>query len=342
MSRRKVLRLGALATELIALSAFYESVRLVRIDRPRADREADEYFGGMFGRISREKAFDYSMGRQRFSGPLAHHPDNWAAGVRLSSAIGLGNLTPQQYRLRNGGPLQLGGDLFIFGGSNSTEETAVAWEFEGDDDQHLTRRAAPLIPLRWWGVSDPQHPAVRDAEPVAFYMEGAGPRSAKGWPLIDNLTNDVIGAPITYKHDTIAVNDKRVKLVQSNFVLITRLPNYLDPQFPEVADKPAEWPHMLVVEGGNGIGTRAAELLASSAGLKALHNASVALADAREFQVLFEAFDLDLDLRDFHRFRGIRYVASHGLSRTAPYLAASEYAKRRLESPTPWLDDAIN
>lgn len=194
MNRRQVLRLSALTAEVIALYGFFESVKLVCMDRPRADREADEYFGGIFGRVSADRAFAHSIGRQRFSGPLRHHPDNWAASVRLSPAIGLDQLPPEIYLRRDGESLPLAGDLFIFGGSNSTEETAVVWEFEGGDDQHLTRPSKPLIPLRWWGVSDPQHPEVRDAEPVGFYMQDVGPRSAVGWPLIDGVKGGTVGA----------------------------------------------------------------------------------------------------------------------------------------------------
>lgn len=340
MNRRKFLRLGAYVAEVVAIYGFYESVKLVNLDRPRADREADEYFGGIFGRVSHDRAFGHSMGRQRFSGPSRHHPDNWAAGVGLAPAIGLAEVPPERYRHRDGDPLPVAGDLFIFGGSNSTEETAVAWEFEGDDDRHLARRTDPLIPLRWWGLSDSNHPKLRDTEPVAFHMEGVtGSRAAIGWPLIDRFSDELVGAPATNRRDTIVVNDRRVRLVKSNFVLLTRLPNYLDPDFAEVADKPNEWPHMLVVEGGNGIGTRAAELLATASGLAALHDASVALDGAHEFQVRFEAYDVDLDLRGFHRFRSIRYVDSYRLPRTTPYAAASDYAQRRLASPTLWQDD---
>jgi hypothetical protein len=318
LSRRTLLKGAGGAVGVLALDAFYDAMKRIVWEDPASGREARELFRWLFGtttthrRTSSDKhRFDYAIGRQQYGGPSHFHPDNWAAGVSVAATLESRNLTVDELRAARGLPLQLEGEIFIAGGPNSTQETSVAWEFEGSSDQELDRREGALLPLRWWGVSNRNDPGVTSAEPHGYIMEDVGPTKESVWPLIDRLDRSSVLDMIP-TDEYINVDGERLRVPGNNYLIATRVPNYLDPGFPTILRRGLPWPHLLVFEGANGIGTRAVELLSSAAGLQALQDAVDELDGAREFQLLFEAYAPQRDvISGFHRFSRIRLVAAH-------------------------------
>lgn len=215
-SRRNLLRAGASVVGVLALDSFYDAVKTITWEQPRSGAEARELFRSLFGATAspdplqeRGRRFEYALGRQAFrGGPEWYHPDNWAAGVSLAATLEAKALAPDQLQSKTGSPLQRIGDIIVAGGPNSTEETKIAWEFEGPTDQELTRRKESLLPLRWWGISDEKHPAVANAEPVGYVMQYLGPRADRLWPLVDAMNSQPIVA--TRSNETLAIDGRRL------------------------------------------------------------------------------------------------------------------------------------
>lgn len=137
-------------------------------------------------------------------------------------------------------------------------------------------------------------------------MEGVGPVATVNWHYVDTKKRKRI-RPEPGKRITVKEGDAYIP--RDNYLLVTRLPNFLTSDFEELLQlDPSVWPHLLVFEGNHGLGTRAAELLVGSAGLKALEEAKSELRGATEFQVLFRVTGIELTDKGFHRFHKIELV----------------------------------
>lgn len=98
-------------------------------------------------------------------------------------------------------------------------------------------------------------------------------------------------------------------LPADDFLLVTRLPNFLSPDFENLLQlDPSQWPQILVFQGIHGIGTRAAELLLGASGLHALHSINTGRDKTPAFQALFRVTDVDLTGGGFHKFHKIEAV----------------------------------
>jgi hypothetical protein len=92
----------------------------------------------------------------------------------------------------------------------------------------------------------------------------------------------------------------------SDYLIVTRLPNFLSPDFDEA--KPDEWSYLLVIGGGHGFGTRAIELLLRPDNMSILEALAEQLRNEQVFQILFEAGDVQVDSRAVHVAHAIQLL----------------------------------
>jgi hypothetical protein len=258
-----------------------------------------------------------------------------AAGTAVASMLGLGRL--KQVALRDGGArLQRRGDLFVVGGPNSTDESMVAFEYRRDGSA-IRRATNPTLPLRWSWIVDSSHPAAKSAPPMGYVVDGWGPRLAGAWPLME--THLATGRERRLflpeaSNEAVASTGVRALVPRDNYLLVTKLVNFLDPDFDRrlTSGSPSDAPHILSIEGTHSIGTRSAELLTDATSVDALSQARRELHGATEFQLLFRAHEVTKTPRGGHRFTALEYVDCQSLEEITvdDYRLAHEPAVRRL------------
>lgn len=326
MTRRDFLFLGITATITVASKLLFQGYPgLINelLEKRERDKEAKKIFREVFGNIG--ERWSYELGRLRDT--IRIHPDNYAAGKALIEQLALPHSASQVLAASTDLEIDPSGDLVLFGGSNSTRLTMIAWQYEGPNSLELRRPDEPILPLRWYGIADSTDPSVRTDNLIGYRMEGVGPVSTFNWPFVDTRDGDKRIRPQTGKR--ITVNGDAAYLPVDNYLLVTRLPNFLTPHFKTQQQfDPSVWPHLLVFEGSNGCGTRGAELLKSPAGLKALEDTKGKIGAANEFQALFRLTDIELTPAKFHRFNTIELVDAEPLDTidAKTYREAHHYA----------------
>ncbi len=335
----------ASSADVIALLPFWEAIQeaLQAAYRYRVrKRAAVELFQSIF-MVSHHTGpnFGVSLGRRKYrSGVFGYHPDNWVGATALADPLGLPRPT---FLSQSSVEIPRHGNLFVFGGPNSTAETMIAWEFEGANDSELFRPEdlgrRPLIPLRWYGISASSHPAALEAGRIAYIMPGGRPTSSTAWPIADVRKGRVDHYyKVRVGPKRLSVQGQELRTLASNFLVVTQLPNFVAVDLSTMHR--AAWPYMLVFDGSNGIGTRASQLLTRPRGLEALQDAAAQLRGARYFQLLFEVYGLRRNIRGFHRFSSVRLVDAQPLDKISlkTYRAAHLYAQRRLaQRDVPWV-----
>lgn len=224
-----------------------------------------------------------TTGRKDYS--AGTHPDNEAAGGAVLDPFEF--LSSSQVSTDEFLSLEPAGNLVVVGGTNSNLLTMLAWEFDGPDLNHLhrpeERGKEPIIPLRWFGVSDREDPSMLRQGLVGWNLERVGRVTTTNWGLIDTASDKPIygatGDEFTDK------DGRKGHYIQSNFLIVTRLPNFLSRDF--ATTPPEEWPTLVVFQGMHGIGTRAIELLSAGEGLQALRDARKGLGGCGQFQLKF-------------------------------------------------------
>ncbi len=282
---------------------FQEAERRFREARAKEYVEARAVFSELFeARLGPVRSA--SSGRKYFS--KARHQDNRAAADAILPLLGLADpdaiVVPQWADLE----IDPRGDVILIGGPNSTPLTKIAWEFEGPDDRHLTRPQDAIVPLRFYGISDVDDPSMKRDVPIGWKMENVGPVATVNWYIIDTKHPRRTRRPVPSTEEVTTIKGQRGYVPRDNYLLITSLPNFLSPDFRDFQRlNPAGWPHILVMEGNHGLGTRAVELLLTAEGLKPLQEAKAALKGAREFQVMFHVSGIE-ESEGFHRFTKVK------------------------------------
>lgn len=339
-SRRKFFRGVAIAVALSFPFARRLSEPYFQLFDKLGAPEAVHIFQQMFGTSHPDRSSALLLGRSDYQAKL--HPDNFAAGAAL--------LDPLGYRTADGrrqGVLDAArrDELTMIGGTNSNITTMIAWEASGPDIDHLSRPEergeTALIPLRWFGSSDRESDEVLQNRRVGWQMEGQGFVSTVNWLLRDTVTGASTGAQSagTSVKDK---NDNWTLPLTTNHLLLTRLPNFLHPDF--LSFDRENWPYMMFFQGMHGLGTRAVELLLTGEGLPALQAAQRAVQGHTAYQLLFEVGDV----RRLNDGRGGELDVCHGIHLVDHYIIdervhavtygnAHESAQARLRSPTPWL-----
>jgi hypothetical protein len=304
--------------------------------------EANELFTEMFGRSSRQRSASLMLGRSDYRAVL--HPDNFAAGAALQGPLGFLSFRREPRDLLDAAARD---ELAVVGGTNSNKMTMVAWETTGPNMNQLSRpeqrREAPIIPLRWFGSSDRTSDEVRSLRPVGWKMEGEGYVSTVNWILNDTKT----GRPVWAQSSDTPATDRdgnKTHQLTNNHLVVTRLPNYLHPDF--LSYSADDRPHMTFFQGMHGLGTRAVELLLTGYGLPALTAAQSAVENTHAYQLLFEVGDV----RELPDGRGGELHVCHSIDLVdydildqrlddIAYHNAHNTAQRRLRSSEPWLKE---
>lgn len=260
-----------------------------------------------------------SPGRRTYNSRTGFHADNVAAGRSLSGPLGHLEFIDLQ---STDGTIDAmpSGDVILLGGPNSTPWTRIAWEFEGKTDYAQRRRPNALLPLKYFGISDPADPLLnltegQTLEDVGWHMEGVGPVAASNWPLVrvDTRTREHVPMPPSFDAARIVHardrqgNPKPVPQITQNHLLVTRVPNFPAEDFEQVLHNPDReaWPYLVVFEANHGIGTRALELLLQSQAYDDLLKLHDTLGTVTAFQALFTLGELGTSPGGFQKFYAI-------------------------------------
>lgn len=306
MSRREFLHdVGVGVTySLIILTtggvlAEYKRWRERSAEQAKIEEKVKDLFGELFG----------APDKIRFSAEGAH-PDNAAAGRALRPVLGMYDQPPAIDTGPDSSQLKIltEGDVVLLGGPASTHLTRIVWEFEGSNNRELKRDPNPILPLRFYGLAEVNNLSVQQCGHVGWRLESVGHIRTINWPFMDTKKKQLIvpergPKKSTYLSDNkIEIQGESVWLPYDNYLIVTKLPNFLSSRRQ---GHPSSWPQLLVFQGNNGVGTRAAELLLQPAGLEALEHVQSKLQGVSAFQVIFRVCDIELTKQGFHRFRKI-------------------------------------
>jgi hypothetical protein len=104
---------------------------------------------------------------------------------------------------------------------------------------------------------------------------------------------------------------KRVYLPETNYLIITRIPNFLSRAFRTAEGRhPALWGRLVSIQATNGIGTRAAGLLLTEKGKEPLLAMKRDVGDTKAFQAIFLVSNPEKDLNAVDKFTKIEYRQS--------------------------------
>ena len=145
------------------------------------EHDARELFRQLFG-FRAPGEFDYIYGRPGYWG--SYHPYHQFAGDALLEPLGLAHVDEPTRRLPHGVPQQPHGDKIVFGGPNSTEETAQAWGFQGGTHREL-KRVLSLLPLRWYGISAESELGAETGVVIVYGMGQGRVAETRNWPIVD-------------------------------------------------------------------------------------------------------------------------------------------------------------
>jgi hypothetical protein len=282
-------------------------------------RDVEVLFAEAF-RLNGRTTQALSPGRRTYNSRTGFHADNVAAARALSGPLGhleFMDLNPTDGTI----DAMPAGDIILLGGPNSTPWTRIAWEFEGDTDYTQRRRQNALLPLKYYGISDPSDPLLKLSESqileeVGWHMEGVGPIAASNWPFVrvDHRTGEhTLIQPTSDVGRLVRAKDrhgnfKLVPQLTQNYLLVTRIPNFPSERFEQVLLDRDEWSYLIVFEGNHGIGTRALELLLQSQAYNDLLSLHEALGKSVAFQALFELGALETSPGGFQKFYAISLV----------------------------------
>jgi hypothetical protein len=246
-------------TRLVALDVWFDQMRMAERQRQlrlltnRHLREFEALFSETFKLAAPWRSMlQVMLGRRIYkSSPTGFHVDNVAAANALSGSLGLlEGVTRRQ--AHSDLDLFPDGDAIIFGRPTSTKWTEIAWEFEGPEQRRKTRNPHPILKLAYYGGSDEGDYPDR----VAWNIEGVGARETANWPFVCDDPQRGMPRLIYPKYGTktLTVDGRQVPILSDNYLLITRIPNFMGPGFAKIAQVTPEdkWPALIVFEGNHG------------------------------------------------------------------------------------------
>lgn len=304
----------------------------------RTKQEAEELFRDIFGLVHLEQADDVqpvNLGRRTYSSGQIH-PDNKAAGKTLNKVIGLYDTASSNAQIVPSIDTPLDDDVVLVGGSASTPFTRIVFEQDGPFDYKLSRSKRPIIPLPYYGLSDPT-PIKTDR--VGLVIEGVGPVAQYNWACVytgpsGNKEKMLRSTP--GREELNVEQEGRIETVHvpiDNYLIITKLPNFLSSKFEVASERNdrSTWPHVIVFDGMHGVGTRAVELLLREEGFETIEFLNRELHGTTEFQVVFRPKEIQRTDEGFHRAHAIELIDVVPLQLdTKIYQEAHKYAMRRL------------
>lgn len=296
----------------------------------RRRRNAVERFREIFGFQDDSRLFDHFWGRPAYWD--WYHPYNEVAGKKLQQVLGIDNEPIIASRTPLKFAPQRKGDILVVGGPNSNTETMVAWGFKGDDYRNLVPQSSPPVPLRWYSSSSELDEMAPTGYQIAYSMGSGRMAFTTNWPLYDRQKQEV---QVPEPGNRVKTQDGNLYGPGQNFLILTRLANFLDPTFGAKVDIPNmprhSWPTMLVIDGTHGPGTRGIELLLGDDGPDILEDIAHNLAGADSYQILLVLSGLVGAGGGLQRFKQVERVEVQPLHiDRATYRAAHDYAQRRL------------
>lgn len=275
--------------------------RMIELDKSRAEtenqrRKARHINEELFGAPYHTRYYDHGG-----------HPDNLDLAVKFAPSLGMLDLNlskdPEGHMRRRGNLATA--DQIVYGGPNSTPFTRLAWEFWGPNTRQLVRRSDPSVPLRFVGESNELNKKGIPDYWIQYVNADGKLEQEEAWPILDKRNANRPYAPKPGKYAGTLIKNPEIKayLPMDNYLTITKVPNFVGKP-PNKADHRL-WPNIVVIEGSNGIGTRAAELLQLPEHLKLLEDLKRFLQGAESFQVMFRVYDLEETRTGMHRFRQI-------------------------------------
>jgi excisionase family DNA binding protein len=143
ITRRKFVK--RVRNALITFTASVATSSMLQVEIEEAARmrkrsnEAKELFGELFSTLDPRRPFDYSIGQP------GHWCDlyNGTVARKLSKPLRLLDHKPIVSPSPLGLNIQRTGDLVLIGGPISTNETMIAWEYEGPNNHELKRPDNP-------------------------------------------------------------------------------------------------------------------------------------------------------------------------------------------------------
>jgi excisionase family DNA binding protein len=298
--------------------------------------ESEVIFGELFG-VSDSNS---TLSQGRIYPQSQPHPDNVAADDALHSPLGFTARKLVSVTEKDVMPVLPDGDVILVGGPNSTLLTRIAWEFDGPNERQLTRTAEPILKLRYFGLSNAMDPSLRGDKAIGWRLEHVGPVATVNWAIMDTVrkrtlrpqpSSNVLMVPST---DAASLSTIEAHLPADNYLVVTRLPNFLHPDFLQQSSD--EWCRLVAFAGNHGLGTRAANLLTDTRGLRLLESAKAVTRGSTAFQLLFRATDLDVvadpDM-DFHMFASLELEEIHVLD---DVLSAKSLAAAHTRAKEQW------
>lgn len=268
-----------------------------------------------------------SLGRRAYETRSQFHPDHVDAWYRLKRSLPRTVPYPivSTLDLTRMGPTT---DMLVFGGSNSTDESALLFEVSGPTTRRLSRCPDPIMPLHWVGLSDERdarlgptriaRPRSGTVEPFGFFID-----TASGQPA----------APLTTMR--VAVGGRLVEINTSEDLVITVAPNIFA---APITTRETAWPRMIILAGTTGLGTRAVELFLSDPGLALLEEITDQLDGWPFFQAHMVAGSLIHPTRKTARYTRLDLRQVRPIELTAEHYAAIHHAALTQLDDLPWLD----
>jgi hypothetical protein len=208
------------------------------------------------------------------------------------------------------------GDLILVGGAASTPLAGIALGYTGDrfrtKGHELNYR--PLIRLPYFTQYDSRR---LGNDYVGWLIDDKGVRT-HNWTIVAAQDKSEFYRPRTHLRETIPVTvdvaSVETRLLQEDYLLVTHLPNYVNPLFAEIVKKwdVPEWPRLTIFGGAHGLGTMAVELLMGKEGLTALERFEEAVGGAVAYQAIFRVGDIERD-GGFHRANSVEFVKAASL-----------------------------
>ncbi len=198
----------------------------------------------------------------------------------------------------------------LIGGPVSTPLIRKVWQYESPhmDDTSLQITDDPLLPLPYSFLINNKDDRMDGMEHVSWnFADGSGEvADSPNRLLLNRRRTDQLIKPKLSKEFHF-IKGKKIFLPYENYLIITRLPNFLSEKFD--GRYPDLWGSLVSIQATHGIGTRAVGLLLTHKGKDPLLEMKRAVSDARAFQAIFKV-SKPVDINGVDSFTNIEYLNS--------------------------------
>jgi hypothetical protein len=267
---------------------------------------SQKLFASLFGQFGKDWSFH--LGRI-YADHGGYHRDHDAAFRSLIHGLPAHSPADALISFRDPVRTTVKGDMAVIGGPLSTPIVGLAWQYEAVGKSGFKRAKDLLLRLPYSFLVDETDPRMNTMRKFGWIMADGSLGKSMNRPVIDLDDSSKLYIPHS-STETIEVGGEHLSVPGQNDLIITRIPNFLSTQYNlDRGTNPATWGSLVVIQATNGIGTRAAGLLLTSAGKEALVSANQAVSGADAFQVHFRASN-HIVSNGIHEFTEINYERS--------------------------------